>query len=440
MAENTAAAQEAPGVGDGTDAVSARTYDFRQPSHISKDRYRAIEANYGMLCKSFESWLSTRVRAGVELQLTSVEQLSFGDYTNSLPNPTASFVFNVVGNSGDRVVIDFGQDFAFFVVDRLLGSNCDPIRLDRSLTVLERMIVRFGVDQVATQLVSAWKDRVKFTLALERFESAPELLRSANREDPMLVARIQVIAQKLKGELSICMPLAVIEDFLTTTGTKHQIGRGSPDDRAMDRSAIEKALREASVDVSVRTPLFGMLLSDLDRIRPGHVIRTGLPPTVQLTVSVEGTPRFMAQPGRAERALAVRIIETHSRVADERAENNGRQKIMATMVDPGSSGKEGLDLAELESNGKSGAAPLSNIYQISLPVTIELGRTRMNVQDVLELGRGSVVVLDRLVGEPVDVIVGDRQFAEGEVVVIGEQFGVRITRIVSQPQSDSEQS
>jgi flagellar motor switch protein FliN/FliY len=79
----------------------------------------------------------------------------------------------------------------------------------------------------------------------------------------------------------------------------------------------------------------------------------------------------------------------------------------------------------------SGSAPLSTLYDLTLPVAIELGRTSMTVQEVLHLGRGSVVELDRLAGEPVDVYVGDRRFAEGEVVVLGEHFGIRITRIVS---------
>lgn len=78
------------------------------------------------------------------------------------------------------------------------------------------------------------------------------------------------------------------------------------------------------------------------------------------------------------------------------------------------------------------AAALSMLYDLTLPISIELGRTSMTVQEILALGRGSVVQLDRLAGEPVDVIVGDRRFAEGEVVVIGEQFGVRITRVLAQ--------
>lgn len=79
--------------------------------------------------------------------------------------------------------------------------------------------------------------------------------------------------------------------------------------------------------------------------------------------------------------------------------------------------------------GAAAAGSLEALYDLTLPVSIELGRTRMTVQEVLALGRGSVVQLERLVGEPVDVYVADRHFAAGEVVVMGEQFGVRITRI-----------
>jgi flagellar motor switch protein FliN/FliY len=75
--------------------------------------------------------------------------------------------------------------------------------------------------------------------------------------------------------------------------------------------------------------------------------------------------------------------------------------------------------------------PLSQLMDLTLPVSIELGRTTLSVQDVLRLGRGSVVQLDRLAGEPIDIFIGDRRFAEGEVVVLGEHFGIRLTRIVA---------
>jgi len=76
-------------------------------------------------------------------------------------------------------------------------------------------------------------------------------------------------------------------------------------------------------------------------------------------------------------------------------------------------------------------AGIDSLLDMTLPVTIEFGRTTMTIQDVLDLGPGSVVQLERMVGEPVDIYVSDRRLAEGEIVVVGEQFGVRITRLLS---------
>lgn len=75
--------------------------------------------------------------------------------------------------------------------------------------------------------------------------------------------------------------------------------------------------------------------------------------------------------------------------------------------------------------------PLGMLFSLTLPISIELGRTSMTVQEILRLGRGSVIQLERLAGEPIDIFVGERRFAEGEVVVLGEHFGVRVTRILA---------
>jgi flagellar motor switch protein FliN/FliY len=74
---------------------------------------------------------------------------------------------------------------------------------------------------------------------------------------------------------------------------------------------------------------------------------------------------------------------------------------------------------------------LELILDIQLEVKVELGRTHRKIREVLELGPGSVIELNRLSGEPVDILVNDKLFAKGEVVVIDENFGVRITDILS---------
>jgi flagellar motor switch protein FliN/FliY len=77
---------------------------------------------------------------------------------------------------------------------------------------------------------------------------------------------------------------------------------------------------------------------------------------------------------------------------------------------------------------------LDLILDVELTVTVELGRTRKRIQEVISLAPGSVLELDRLAGEAVDVLVNGKAVARGEVVVIGENFGVRITEIIGASQ------
>lgn len=75
---------------------------------------------------------------------------------------------------------------------------------------------------------------------------------------------------------------------------------------------------------------------------------------------------------------------------------------------------------------------LKMILDIPLKVSVELGRTKMLVNDLLQLGQGSVIELDKIAGEPMEILINDKLVALGEVVVVNEKFGVRLTDVISQ--------
>lgn len=74
---------------------------------------------------------------------------------------------------------------------------------------------------------------------------------------------------------------------------------------------------------------------------------------------------------------------------------------------------------------------LDLLLDVPLDVSVELGRSRMTIQDLLGLTPGSVIELDKIAGEPLDIVVNDRLIARGEAVVINDKFGIRITDIIS---------
>lgn len=71
------------------------------------------------------------------------------------------------------------------------------------------------------------------------------------------------------------------------------------------------------------------------------------------------------------------------------------------------------------------------VLDVPLKVTVELGRTKLLVNDLLQLGQGSVIELDKMAGEPMEIYVNDKLVAMGEVVVVNEKFGVRLTDVMS---------
>jgi flagellar motor switch protein FliN/FliY len=78
-----------------------------------------------------------------------------------------------------------------------------------------------------------------------------------------------------------------------------------------------------------------------------------------------------------------------------------------------------------------GARNIELLMDVDLPISIELGRTKMSIADILSLGPGSVVELNKLAGEPVDLLVNQKVVARGEVVVVDENFGLRITQLMT---------
>ena len=95
---------------------------------------------------------------------------------------------------------------------------------------------------------------------------------------------------------------------------------------------------------------------------------------------------------------------------------------------------QAAEFGELQPGGNgeaSGDVKIDAILDVPVTISMEIGRSRINIRNLLQLNQGSVVELDRLAGEPMDVLVNGTLIAQGEVVVVNEKFGIRLTDIVS---------
>lgn len=304
----TGGGDDAPEPRQRKQGLEVQVYDFRRPARISKDRKRSLEAIYGLLTKSLEGWLTGRVRDPISLELQSVEELTFGEFMLALPSPCASFILDVKG-TGQQGVIDFGHEFAFFIVDRFLGGAGQPAVLERSLTPTERLLARLVAERVAVQLAEVWQDHVKMDLEISGFETIPEMLQVANREDPVLVANLNISIGDLNSPLLLCLPFSVLEKFFTSTGPrKIQMAQGTAEERAAERQSLEESLRSARIPVQARFRESRITLRELAALKEGSVLQTNLGTDAELVVMISGQERFSGVPGRVGKKLAARLV------------------------------------------------------------------------------------------------------------------------------------
>ncbi|HEY0969851.1 MAG TPA: FliM/FliN family flagellar motor switch protein [Gemmatimonadales bacterium] len=309
LRRGAAAVRPAPVVPAGPDV---QVYDFRRPNRVSKEKLRTLEAMYERLVKSLEGWLISRARGQVELKLAGIEPFSFGEFIFSLPTPCASYLFDIADSGGLQGVIDVGHEFAYFLVDRLFGGGGDVTMMDRALTPIERMAVRGLAERIVAQLNEIWSDHVQLDMQLGGFESFPEILQAVNREDPVLVANIEVRAGDMTSLLLVCLPFAVLDKFFAGT-TRRRINTiaGSERERELSRELTEASLRATHVELAARLPVFQLPLGALGSLRVGGVLTTGIPRDAQIELFASGQHRFTGAAGRVGQHLAVRVTEVH---------------------------------------------------------------------------------------------------------------------------------
>jgi flagellar motor switch protein FliM len=290
-------------------AVDVQVYDWRRPHRVSKERLRTLEAMYERLVKGLEAWLVSRVRGQIEVRLQSVEQFSFGEFTLSLPMPCASFIFDITG-TGQRGVIDIGPEFSTYIVDRLFGGEGTGLALTRTLTPIERMAVRSVADKLASLLQEIWTDHVPMDINISGFESSPEILQVVNRDDPVLVANLEISTGVISSLVLLCLPFSVLDKFFTSSGQQRSAMLSTSDaEREATRQRSEAALRVTRVPMTACLPDFHLSMRDIAKIEVGSVVPTGIPKDARVILKAGTQERFIGHPGRVAGNLAIRIVD-----------------------------------------------------------------------------------------------------------------------------------
>jgi flagellar motor switch protein FliM len=291
-----------------------RAYDFKRPNKFSKDQIRTLQNIYENLGRALGTYLSTTLRTLVKVEMASVQELSYYEFTRSLSNPSTLVVFTMPPLEGNGI-LELQPSVAMTIVDRLLGGPGMGASKPKALTDIEQGIL---TDQVFTRIFDSMNDAWAVVQPLQSevasVESNPLFVQivAPNEMVGLITYRLQITDSE--GYMNICLPHILLEKVLPKLTTRFWYSGNRRPQEQNDKNAIRNALSGASVGIRIELGRCEVALADVLDLAVGDCIELDTHIKDGLRVFVGEEPLFVGRPGRVGKHLAAKIVDTEGGV------------------------------------------------------------------------------------------------------------------------------
>ena len=271
-------------------------YDFKRPERVGKEQMRALQTIHEGFGRNFGAALSTLLRTIVEVKLTSVDQLTYGEFVFSLENPTCFNLLKAEPLEGN-LILDINPSILYPIIDRLLGGGREGGAIARRpLTEIELRLVSRITDLFLDQLRRAWENVLELKLEVLRVESNPQLVQIVPPNEVVVLISFELALRDIRGMVNLCIPYNSIERIGSKLSANSWITYGRGQAPRKHRTDQPDAPRLAG---GIAGPPGADSARHRGFVQPAggrhHHHRERRPRPVM--VSVEGIPKFRARRG-----------------------------------------------------------------------------------------------------------------------------------------------
>lgn len=294
--------------GDDDPAKRAQPYDFRRPDRIAKDQLRSIHLLHESFARSLSSSLSAYLRNYALVNLVSVEQLSFMEFSQCLPSPTCLITLSMRPYDGNAV-LEINPTLIFPILEMLLGgSGKGAVRADREVTEIEQSILENLYRLVLHDLKDAWSSVANINFRIESFKTESQLLQVLAPTEAVVAVTLEVRIGESSGMMNIGMPSIIIKMLRQKFDQQWSIRKS--ESTSDEQNRMMKLIRTATVHADVRLSGPTLLIEDLMRIEEGDVLTFDYTVAKPLDLWLNGKLKFqgaLASIGR-KKAFEIRTL------------------------------------------------------------------------------------------------------------------------------------
>ncbi|MFW5960036.1 MAG: flagellar motor switch protein FliM [Chitinivibrionales bacterium] len=282
-------------------------YDFRRPDRVSKDQMRTLQNLHEGYARQFSTTLTNFLRTFVEIELVSVDQLTYSEFIMSISNPSCIYIFNMEPLEGSAI-LEVNPSLVFFIIDRLFGGQGTPSEEVRELTKIEENVIRRIIERSLTDLRTAWENIGVFNPKIETYETNPQFVQIAPPGETVILVSLEVKMQNASGLMSLCFPYVLLENVITklSGGSWFTSQSVATEDT---RDTIKSELMDRTIPVSVVVGNTKLKIRDFLQLRRGDLICLDKPADSDFIFRLRDRPKMKCKVGVSGRKKVARITE-----------------------------------------------------------------------------------------------------------------------------------
>ncbi|MFA6759878.1 MAG: flagellar motor switch protein FliM [Sulfuricurvum sp.] len=297
-------------------------YDFKRPNRVSKEQLRAVRGIHDKMARSLASQISSIMRSIVEIQLHSVDQMTYGEFLMSLPNPTSFNIFSIKPLEGSGV-IEINPTIAYPMLDRLLGGRGEPFGSSREFSDIELSLFETILRVMTTTLKEAWAPVITMFPTIESKESSPNVIQIVAQNEVVVMVVMEIIIGQSSGMMNICYPVIALEPILPKLASR-DLMLNETNAKKSRNTELQVLLGGAKVGVEAILGKVELSLKDVLDLQNGDIIRLSNPADDRVMVRIDGKDRYIGKIGlkRYRKSIVVEdIVETEKDSVKRALEN-----------------------------------------------------------------------------------------------------------------------
>lgn len=290
-----------------------KKYDFYSPKKFTKDKLKIITSIYENYARIVSSRLNGLLRASCELEIVTVEEERYYEFSNALKDNDMLSLLEVRVNDNENTthpaVLHINSMLMLSMMDKLIGStvsDVDELDEEYKFTDIERALFNFIIKHIVDVMKSAWANYLDLDFLLTRTETNPTLVQTISKDDNIVIIVMRTEVNGISGTINLCLPaslLLVVFDIIEEkSGGKHNVVKNTS-----DPEEIFRGVKETTLELRAEVGGAIVLLSDIYNLQVGDVINLNKPKDTDIQLFIGEKAWFNGRLGVYNKQIAVKI-------------------------------------------------------------------------------------------------------------------------------------